>query len=218
VHSVFDDQMEDIVAHVIRQQGLSFSTHKEAQQYLNKTKKQIQACCQQGSGMLMEGLNYLQEKKEGYVHSYVSAMAGKLLKHVQSSKKLKTVIAEITQNERSLLYFTEAVKEYADCGDHQKELCVTSVLLILFPLNPQAYIFFGTLIWRKEGIAAAEVFYDKVIEFIQEPALYYFAADCFNKNGNKEKAKELIELALAKVELSNDSYGRQHLLEFLDQL
>ncbi len=218
MRNLFDDHLEDIVGNIIRQQGLSFSSHNEAQQYLKKTKKQIQACCQQGSTLLVEGLKTLKEKNQGYVHGYVSEMSGKLLKHLRSSKKLKAVIEEITRYERSLMYFTEAVKGYAGCGDHQKELAVISVLLTLFPLNPQAYIFFGTLIWRTDGIAAAETFYGKVIEFIQEPALLYFAADCFNKSGNKEKAREIAQQALSKTDEMNDSYGRQHVLEFLEKL
>jgi tetratricopeptide (TPR) repeat protein len=218
MRNLFDDQLDSIVANVIRQQGLSFSSHNEAQLYLKKIKRQIEDCCKQGSDLLIEGLKALQEKNHGYVHSYVAAMSTKLLKHLHSSKKLKTVIEEITKNERSLLYFTEAVKGYVDCGDHQKELAVISVLLTLYPLNPQAYICFATLIWRTEGIAAADAFYSKVIELIQEPALFYFAADCFYKNGNKEKAKEIAQQALAKAEITNDSYGRQHLLEFIEKL
>lgn len=214
----FDDQIETISISYARQQGLSFATHAEAQQYLKKTKKEICSCIQQGNSMLLDGLTYLQEKQGDPVHSYVSATASKLLKHLDSSKKTKKIIEEILDNEHSLSYFSEVIKAYMDCGDDYKERCVYSVLLALFPLNPQGYICFGSLIWRAEGIASADRFYTKVTETLQDPALYYFAADCFVKNGDSEKAKEILKRALNMLDSSDDAEARYQVCEFLNQI
>ena len=214
----FEGLMEKIVAEVIAQQHLSFSTFEEARQHLIKTRKEIDLCFQQGNAMLVEGLHCLQTNSDGHVHGYVASTAAKLQKQLHSSKKLKAVIREILQNQSSLLYFTEAVTALCNRGDFHQEQCVITVLMALFPLNPQPYICYGSMIWRKDGIDAAEVFYTKVIEFIRDPALLYFAADCFIKNGRRDKAMDALQCALAMTEQSNDLEGRRHLLESLERL
>lgn len=212
-----DKYIENIAVDIAQQRGINFSTHKEAQHYLNRTKNEIHSHIQQGNTQFCEGLKYLQEKNHGYVHGYVSNVCDKLLAHAHSSKKIKKIIDEVMENELSLRFFTEAVKEFQDCGDYHKELCVIAVLMSLFPANPQAYICLGNLIWRKEGVAAADLFYTKIIEFVQDPATYYFAADCFYKNGDRKKAKETLLNALSKPDIDEDFDAKQRLLDLLEK-
>ena len=65
----------------------------------------------------------------------------------------------------------------------------------------------------------AEIFYTKIVEALQDPALDYFAADCFIKNGNKEKARNLLQKSQKNKLLSMEKYSnvRQSIGELLAQ-
>jgi len=218
VQAISNNQIDELVSSVIKQQGLHFSSHTEAQQYLKKTKQEFLVCGQQCIDQLIAGLQYLKENNRGYVGGYVSTVSSKLLQVLESPERFAATIKELVDDEQSLLYFTETVKEFFDCQDEHRAICGTTVLLTIFPLNPQPYILLGTLIWRKYGLAAAADYYSKMIEFRPEPVFLYFAADCFKKNGNANDAKRVIHRALFKADQENDSDARHHLLEFLEQL
>ncbi|MET3107439.1 tetratricopeptide (TPR) repeat protein [Oxalobacteraceae bacterium GrIS 2.11] len=218
VHSISNNQIDELVSSVIQQQGLHFSSHNEAQQYLKKTRLEMHACFEHSVALLTEGLQHLQAKPDGYVRGYVSKQASRILNDLHTPQKLSAIVAEITQDEHALLYFTQVVKELFDCGEDHKALSATTVLMALFPLDPQPYIFLGTIIWRKDGVTAAASYYEKMIEFIHHPAFCFFAADCFKKNGNRENAIAAIHRALAVADQANDADARHHLLEFLKQL
>jgi tetratricopeptide (TPR) repeat protein len=215
-----EDFIDHVAANVAQQQELQFSSQQEARRYLEKTKLEIRHSLKEGNEVLMQGLNFIKEKNHGHVHGYTSAMADKLLKHLNSSKKLAQIIeTEIMNNERALLFFSEMVGGFYDCGDFYQEECVISVFMALFPLNPQPYVFYGTMLWRRDGIDAAENFYDKILKVIQEPGLAYFAADCFYKNGQKKKAKDLLEQTLNCAQMSLEKYNdvKQQMLTLLGQ-
>jgi tetratricopeptide (TPR) repeat protein len=153
--------------------------------------------------MLMEGLCILRDQGQGYVAS----ISKKIIQHLESSKKLSQLIEnEIIKNEQSMSLFMDAVDSFYDCGDFHQEQCVISVMLALFPLNPQPYVYLGTLIWRRDGIAVAEHYYEKIVKVLVDPALDYFAADCFFKNGNKDQAKELLQRALDEAKKAPEMY------------
>ncbi|MET3107434.1 hypothetical protein AAKU67_001498 [Oxalobacteraceae bacterium GrIS 2.11] len=213
----FDKYLEGIAISVTQQQGLNFSNYNDAQQHLKKTKSEIYSYIQKGNELFMEGLRVLQEKNHGHVHGYVAGVADKLLKNLKSGKKLKRAVDEVLQNEHSLRFFAEAAKSFYDCGDYHREQCVIAVLMGLFPLNPQPYIYLGSLIWRKDGIAAADLFYSNIIQVIQDPALYYFAADCFYKNDDLQKFNDVLDTAICQSETSGDIEARQHLLSLRNQ-
>ena len=79
--------------------------------------------------------------------------------------------------------------------------------MALFPGFPQPYIFSANLLWREHGIEVADAFYSKLIEAIEDPALDYFAADCFFKNEKISEAKKLLDRALSHTSIMSDNYA-----------
>jgi hypothetical protein len=186
-----ENQLENIAVIVAKQQVGSFSSQRAAHLYLEKTKADIRQILKQSSPLLIKGLSYLTENDQGQAHSYVAGVSAKLLKHVDSSKKFNRIVeSEIWTNDYSLTHFTEVLDEYIDCGDIDKEECLIGTVLALFPLNPQPYIYLGSLVSRKNGVEDAAAYYAKITEVIQNPALYYFAAECFYQNRDKDQAKK----------------------------
>jgi len=215
-----DSFISNITQLVMQNQGLQFTTHREAQQHLEKTRTEIRKLMRQSNALFVEGLQYLAQSSLGDLHAYVASVAAKMLKNLDSAKKLKKIIdADVLHKELSLLFFSDAVNEFHECGDYHKELCVISVLIALFPLNAQPYIYYGSLLWRKEGKAAAEMFYSKIVDVIRDPALDYFAADCYIKNGNRDQAKTLLLAAQKNPLMAEDAYKnvRQHVDELIAQ-
>jgi len=203
MNNQLEEQIDSIAVNVIQHQGFSFSSHHELQRQVEQTRSEIRQSLKQGNALLMQGLTLLKENDCGYV----SEICKKLLKHSQSSKKISKIIdTEILNNDRSLSLFLESVSRFHDCGDFYKEECVLTAFISLFPDHPQPYAFYGTLIWRRDGINAADEFYSKLIKVIHEPGLDYFAADCFLKNGNKEKSKNLLQQTLNYQQTTQESY------------
>jgi tetratricopeptide (TPR) repeat protein len=204
MHNEIGNYIENAITDTAQQQGINFSSHREAQQYIKKSKSEIRRCFREGKTSVKAGLIYFKDMNDGFV----SAVSGKLLKHLNSSKKFTRLIeSEITNNDQAMPLFMEAIHSIWDRGDVHAEQCVITALMGLFPMHPQPYIHLGTLIWRKEGIDAAEAFYAKVIVVIEDPALDYFAADCFYKKGNIDLCKELLKRAWSKAEKSPEIYS-----------
>lgn len=206
MHIELEDQLENICALATIQQGIAFSSEKEAQHYFKKATADIRNNLQQSSALLKKGLACLAEKNHGHVLSYVASVSAKLLKHCDSPEKFSKIIrTEIWSDAKSLLFFNEALEPYIDCGDPETEEAVIAAVMALFPLNPQPYIYFAALLERRDGAATAAVFYEKIIEVIDNPALYYFAAECFYQNGDNEQAQVVLHRALACIRQSSDS-------------
>ena len=212
--------IDDITLRFVQSQGCNFTSHHEAQRHFEKTKLEIRKLIKQSNSQFIEGLSYLKECNQGPVHRYVSGVADKILKHLDSSKKLNKIIeTDILNFDRSLLYFSDVINEFYDCGDFRKELCLISVVMALFPFNAQPYVYYGSLLWRQEGKDAADVFYTKIVEALHDPALDYFAADCFIKNGNREKAKKLLLQSQKNELLASEKYSnvKQNIQELIAQ-
>jgi predicted Zn-dependent protease len=109
--------------------------------------------------------------------------------------------------------FSEAVNSYYDCGDYHLEECVISVLLTLFPLEPQPFACYGTLIWRRDGINEAVTFYKSIVDLFESPILDYFAADCIGKAGNRGEAKKLLDRALKNAQNAPEIY--EDIMQFI---
>lgn len=192
-----DEYIEKLTEAVTQQQGIDFKNQKDAEEHAKKTSQEIRHLFQQSNIVLGEGLKCLSEQKTGFVGD----VSKKLLDNLASPVEMVKIIeAEIRNNQEALKMFSEAVNSYYDCGDYHLEQCVLSVFLMLFPLYPQPYACYATLIWRKDGIQAAETFYSQIVDSMEDPVLDYFAADCFVKNGNHQRAKELVERALDKTQ------------------
>lgn len=198
-----ETQLARIADLVAKQQDVSFSSQKQAQRYLDNLKEDIRHLFQQSNEALVKGLTYLSENNQGYAQNYVAGIAMKLLRRLGAGKTINQIIeSEIWSNENALLFFAEAVDACIDRNDLEREQCAITVLMALFPLNPQPYIYLGSSIWRNEGIAAAASFYDKVANVLQSPPLSYFAAECFYQNGDKDKARQALQSALEQTPLS----------------
>jgi len=207
MHTELNQFIESIAVGAAKEKGLHFSSAREAQQYLEKSKLQIRQLIHEGNVNFFEGLQLLTENSEGHVRQFVAGVAGKILKNLDSTKKLNKIIEDdIIKNDRALLFFSDVINEIQEAGDFHKELCALSVLMTLFPANPQSYVYYAAYLWRKEGKAAAELFYSKITEVLQDPALDYFAADCFIKNGNRPKARKLLEKSLERGLISHENY------------
>ncbi|MCD6025598.1 MAG: hypothetical protein K0R08_117 [Solimicrobium sp.] len=208
-----DSYIKEIAVAVAQQQGIQFKSLKEANDHTEKTTQEILHLLQQSNTILQEGLQILSEKSTGFVADF----SKKLLDQLQSPGPFTKIVAEdLQQNEQALKLFSEAVNSFYDCGDYHIEQCVLSVFMMLFPLYPQPYACYATMIWRKEGINAAETLYSQLVAAMEDPVLDYFAADCFVKAGNQIKAKELVQRALEKLQtLPEQQELREHLLQIL---
>jgi tetratricopeptide (TPR) repeat protein len=216
MYNELENYVEKVAENIIQQQMLSFSSHAEAQKQFEKTKLQVRQSIQHNDALFLKGLNYLIELKQGYV----STVAVELLKYLHEPEQVAAIIeSQVMKNTEALPLFMEAMNHFYDCGDFAKERCVIAVFMGLFPMHPQPYIYLGTLIWRKDGIDEAESFYAKLIDALEDPALDYFAADCFYENGNTDKAKQILYRALRNTELSPVMYSdiRQQILALLER-
>jgi hypothetical protein len=205
-----EKNLKELAATLVQQQGITFATHKEAEKHVSDTALQLRELLQQSSTTFIEGLRYLAEKN----HQPVSDIAGQLLNNVQSPKAMAEIIeTRILKNNQSLEMFSEAVNSFYGCGDFHVEECVISVLLTLFPLEPQPFACYGTLIWRKNSINDAAIFYKSIVDLFETPILDYFAADCFQKSGDKDEARRLLERALKNAQASPEVY--EDIIQFI---
>ena len=202
--------IDDLAVAVAQQQGVQFKSLKEAEEHTKRTTQQIHQLFEQNSLLIKEGLKVYSEQSTRFVADISSRLLANLENPAEINKILTT---EIQGNTEALKLFSEAANSFYDCGDFHVEQCVLSVFLMLFPLFPQPYACYATLIWRKEGISAAETFYEQLVGAMEDPVLDYFAADCFVKAGNVKKAKELVQRALAKTQDSLHEHKdlREHL-------
>ena len=205
--------IEDLAVAVTQQQGIQFKSLKDAEEHAKQTSQQIHHLFEQNSKLIQEGLRIYSEKCTGFV----ADVSQRLLDNLGSPEEVNKIVTnELKENVDALKLFSEAANAFYDCGDFHVEQCVLSVFLMLFPVFPQPYACYATLIWRKEGISAAEAFYEQLVGAMEDPVLDYFAADCFVKAGNAKKAKELVQRALAKTQSS--LHEHQELREQLAQL
>lgn len=199
--------MENLIEHmalaVLQHDGINYQSEKDARRHLERIKADLHQGLRQGNQMLTAGLHYLKELGDGFAASF----SAKVLKQIKSSKKLARLIEEeIVQNQQAMPLFLDGIKPFLETDDAHREQCVLSVLMALFPGFPQPYIFSANLIWREHGIDVAEAFYTKLVEAIEDPALDYFAADCFFKNGKTGEAKRLLDRALGHDSVHADNY------------
>lgn len=189
----FDTHLYELAEMIIRQQGLQFNSHHEAQHQIQKTMARLREQLGQSNALFVEGLTYLIGKSE----PRVADIARKIYAQLAVPAKVAEIIdSEIIKNPESLHLFVAAVNTFYDCGDFHVEECVMSVLLTLFPMDPQPFTCYATMLWRKHGIAEAMAFYKKIVDLFESPVLDYFAADCYFKAGDKAAAKKLLERAL----------------------
>ena len=208
--SEFDKNINDLAAMLVKEQGVHFATFKEAENHVKDTAANLRSLLQQSSAMFIQGLNYISEKNE---HA-ASDITRQLLKHQKNPQEMAKIIeANIVSNSRSLEIFSEAVNSFYGCGDFHVEECVISVLLTLFPMEPQPFACYGTLIWRRDGIAEAETFYKNIVDLFESPILDYFSADCFAKSGNKDEAKKLLQRALKNAQAAPEIY--EDIMQFI---
>ena len=199
-----ENLIEQLAMSVLKHDGITFHSEKEASRHLERIKADLHHGLRQGNQMLTAGLHYLKELGDGFAASF----SGKVLKQLKSSKKLARLIEEeIVQNQQAMPLFLEGIKPFLETDDAHREQCVLSVMMALFPGFPQPYIFSANLLWREHGIDVADAFYTKLVEAIDDPALDYFAAHCFFKNGKTDEAKRLLDRALGHVSIQADNYA-----------
>jgi hypothetical protein len=195
-----DDQLDLIASEVVRHQEIQFSSAREVQNYLSKVKKDIRHLIDKNNQTFVKGLGYLSSDNQSMVPEFVANISAKLLRHIGSSKKISKIIeTDILGNEQSLLMFADAIESYMDSGDIERELCVLTVMLMLFPLNPQPYLYFGASIERTEGLTVAAAYYAEAVKVFPHPIVCYFGAECFFKLGDKVTAKHLLQTGIEQA-------------------
>jgi predicted Zn-dependent protease len=199
----FDAYLEELTDMVVRQQGLQFGTYKEAQRHVEEVKAKLKKILLQNNTTFVEGLRHL----IGAGDQIVAEIAKKIFDNLDTPSKVADIIeVEIVQRKNALELFTKAVNGFYGCGDFHVEECVLSVLLTLFPMEPQPFACYGTMIWRKDGIAEAAAYYKKIVDMFESPVLDYFAADCYLKSENKADAKRVLDRAMLAVSNASDGY------------
>jgi tetratricopeptide (TPR) repeat protein len=200
-----EKSLNDLAIRLVKEQGLQFATYQEAQAKIQQTVTYLRTLLQRGRAFYIEGLKYLSEKTQ-----YPAAeIASQLLKNVDAYRETAEIIeTNIVNDIYSLEKFSDAVNSFYDCGDYHVEECVISVLLTLFPMEPQPFACYGTLIWRKDSISDAETFYRSIVDIFENPILDYFSADCFAKSGKREDAKKLLKRALRNAQGQSEIYDK----------
>ena len=214
----FDNFIEDLSQATIKTQEFSFYSHREAQLYLAQTRQKIRSMLDQGGSALIKGLQALAQHQGDAMRSHVAGVARKLLKNLDSGKQLNRIIEhEVLGNDNSLRYFCESASDFSDCSDYEVEACVMYVLIVFFSGNAQPYVYLGTMLWRREGIAVAQKFYSRIVKVIHDPALDYFAADCLIKSGHHFEAQQLLQQSLNNRLITTDNYRhvRQQIIELM---
>jgi predicted Zn-dependent protease len=202
--SDIDKHLNEIAVMVAQQQSLQFNSQAEAQNHIKNTAAKLQQMLQQSSAMFVEGLKYLAERNQ----QPVSDIATQILEKLPTPGEVASILeTHIVKNDHSLEQFSEAVNSFYGCGDFHVEECVISVLLTLFPLEPQPFACYGTMIWRRDGIQEAENFYKNIVDLFESPILDYFAADCYFKAGHKAEAKSLLDRALVNAHKDPEIYA-----------
>ena len=218
MHKDLDSFIESLAQATIKQRDCGFSSHREAQNYLSQTKQQIRTVLEQGSTALLKGLQTLSQHQGDQIRCHVAGIAKKLLKHLNTGKQLNRIIEqELLGNDHALRYFCETANDFSECSDYEVEACVLTVLIAFFSGNAQPYVYFGTMLWRREGIVAAANFYSKIVEVIHDPALDYFAADCLLKSNRRAHARTLLQQSLQHQLITSDSYRhvRQEIISLM---
>ncbi len=199
-----DRHLNDLSFMIARHQGLQFNNQKEAENHVTNTTAQLKDMMQQSNAMFIEGLNFLIETN----HQPVATISAQILDSLNTPEKMVQIIeAQIINNDDSLKLFSESVNSYYGCGDFHTEECVISVLLTLFPMEPQPFACYATMLWRKEGIGAAVELYKNIVDVFKNPILDYFAADCYFKAGDRSEAKALLDRAMQGVEKEPETYA-----------
>jgi len=202
-NSEIEKHLNGLAVAMVQQKGLHFATFDEAQHHIKETASNLRDLLQQSSVMFLEGLKHLSETN----HQPAASIAKRLLDHHHDPKEMANIIeSKIVNSNQSLEFFSEAVNSFYDCGDYKLEECVISVLLTLFPLEPQPFACYGTLIWRRDGITEAASYYENIVDLFESPILDYFAADCFYQSGNKANAKRLLHRGLENAKKSPEIY------------
>lgn len=185
-------------------QGLQFDSEKEAERHVDNTAAKLQTMLQQSSAMFQEGLRYITEARQ----APVSDITHGLLNNLHKPDRINDIINKrIVKDPGSLAMFSEVVNSYYGCGDFHKEECMIAVLLTLFPMEPQPFACYGTLIWRRDGIAEAQRFYEHIADLFESPIIDYFAADCHYKAGNKSEARRLLLRGQQNAEKDLETYA-----------
>ena len=199
-----DRHLNDISFMIARHQGLQFNNQKEVDRHVTTTTQQLKEMMQQSNSMFIEGLKYLIETNQ----QPVADISSQILGNLDTPEKMVPIIeSQIINNDDSLRLFSEAVNSYYGCGDFHTEECVISVLLTLFPMEPQPFACYATMLWRKDGINAAVELYKNIVDVFGNPILDYFAADCYFKAGDRTEAKTLLDRAMQNVEKEPELYA-----------
>lgn len=199
-----DRHLNDIAVMVARQQGLQFNSSREVQNHVDNTTQQLKEMLQKSNEMFIEGLTLL----TGTQQHPVAEISRELLENSAAPEKMvKLIEHHIINNDDSLKIFSEAVNSFYGCGNFHSEECVISVLLTLFPMEPQPFACYATMLWRKDGIAAAVELYKNIVDVFENPILDYFAADCYFKTGMKAEAKALLDRAIQNTQNEPEIYA-----------
>lgn len=189
------------------------------------------------------------ESKEAY-RARVSHLIGDQIERAseKSARGLEILQAEepermdrIVSGIRSGLEVEDLVRVVTACSDedfdalleaglaklHENRLdeaeAVFVFLMCLRPLLPQVYVGLMSVLWKREGPAAAADGYGKLLPVLQSPAFNYFAADCMANAGRKDDAMDLLRKALelfgdATLEHEQDIELRKDIQEFIGEL
>jgi|GEM_PF-2192353 len=202
----FDAYLSELAGMVVLQQDMQFGSYQEAQAHVEHTKTQLAQLLQHSNALFVEGLTHLAQLI-GTQYQPVASIAGRIYASLHiPSEVAKIIDTQVIKNKDSLKLFSEAVNSFYGIGDFHIEESVISVLLTLFPMEPQPFACLGTMIWRKEGIADAAAYYEKIVDLFESPVLDYFAADCYYKAGKRSEAKTLLGRALSHAEKSPGLY------------
>lgn len=199
-----DNAVYKIVNDIIEDNENNF-TENNFDSLLNMMKDSIEL----SNNEFEKGLHHLIERGSFEINN----IASNILENFKNPEKVKEIIkTKIHDNPEIAEVFFYCVNDFYDCGDFDIENSLITVILTLFPLHPTPYIYLGTLIWRRNGLHKAEKYYNIIITMFDDPTLNYFAADCFSRAGDKNKAYDILESA------KNNLLGNDNMSNLLDEI
>ena len=179
-----------LVQQLLDGQGFIPTPLESREQRSRREKARLKKLFEQAVEGFIRGLEVLAGLKE----PETAEIAARWLRHRDDIEALAQSV--LSDAEKAFPLFVDAAIALLRAGDLHRAADATSVLTMVFPLEPQPYSILGTVIWKLEGLKAAVAYYDALLQVLEHPMIHYFAADCFATAGDPGRARRLLQDAL----------------------
>ena len=160
-----------------------------------RRKAQIKASLKEYQKTILNGVSlFLSQDREGKV----GKMLEKFKEMPTSPEKIPEMMQSFSEEDYNSL-FALALEVY-EKKDLESAYPMMSTLVALFPTRLQPYLALASIEKEKNGVYAALRIYEALVQVMENPVLYYYAADAYLETGDKSKAADWARKALKLCE------------------